>query len=422
MKTTEIDRAVTRTGERPERVFEQRDDDGVSLLEILILLASRKRFILAFVAVSVLLAGIVSLLLPSWYTARTTILPPQQTSSLGAGLMNQLGNLSPLAALAGRDFNLKNPNDLYVAMLKSRSVEDAMIQRFDLMSRYNESRLTDARKKFESYREIEAVQKEGLIHISVEDRDPQRAAEMANAYVEEFRKLSASLAITEAAQRRIFFEAQLAESKDKLAAAEEELKKTEMRTGLIQLDSQARAIIQSVAVLRAQITAKEVEIRALSSAATDENPAMVVAQRELSALKSQLNRLGVQRVGDGSDLLLPKGAVPEAGLEYVRKFRDVKYYETIFELLARQFEVAKLDEAKQGSLIQVIDPAIIPDRRSFPKRSMIVLLALFVSLILAVVWVMLQESASRAMKKPEERERLQKLRKLLSFRTAAVRR
>ncbi len=388
----------------------------VSILDLLIVVARGKKLILWFAGVSAILALVVSLLLPQWYTAKTIILPPQQSSSLSSAVMNQLGNLAPLAAMAGRDLNLKNPSDLYVSLLKSRTVEDAMIQRFDLLSRYRKKRLTDARRKFESHREIEAGQKDGLIQISLEDKDPKRAAEMANAYVEELRRLSSGLAITEAAQRRAFFEGQLAQTKDNLAAAEEELKRTELQTGLIQLDSQARALIQTVAVLRAQITAKEVEIQSLRSAATEENPAIIAAQQELSALRSQLSKLGVRRGGGPDDILLPKGAVPEAGLEYVRKLRDVRYQEAIFEILARQLEMAKLDEAKQGSLIQVVDQAIVPDKRSFPKRTLIVLLSTIAGILLAVVWLFARESAARALEAPEERERLAMLRSHLTFR------
>ena len=228
-----------------------------------------------------------------------------------------------------------------------------------------------------------------MIHIAVEDSDPARAARIANGYVEQFRSLSQILAITEASQRRLFFEQKLEQTKDKLANAEEALKRTEQKTGVIQLDSQARALIESAATLRAQIAEREVEIQGMQTYAKGENAQLVQAQRELDSLRSQLAKLGGSEDRNGSELIVPKGIVPEAGLEFARKSRDVKYYETIFDILARQFELAKLDEAKQGALIQVVDPAVPPDRRSFPKRGLIVIAATFLGWLLSVFFVLI---------------------------------
>ncbi len=180
--------------------------------------------------------------------------------------MAQLGSLGSVASLAGGGLGgLKNPNDLQVALLKSRTIEDAMLDRFHLIERYHAKFRSTARKKFERRVEIDNGVKDGLIRISITDSDPQYATDMANGYVEEFKKFAATLAVTEASQRRLFFEQQLGQAKDNLAKAEEELQKTEQRTGLIQLDAQARAAIQLVADLRAQIAAKEVQISAMRS-------------------------------------------------------------------------------------------------------------------------------------------------------------
>src|ERR1035437_5161788 len=338
-------------------------DDEISLLDLLIVLAERKRIIFRVTAVFAILAIIVSLVLPKRYTATVTLLPPQQNSSMGAALASQLGNLGGMAALAGGSLGLKTPNDMFVGMLKSRTVEDAMVQHFGLMQEYDRKYLSDARKTFESRATIDGSGKDGLIHISVEDRDPQRAAELANGYVNRFRIQSQHLAITEASQRRLFFEQQLEQAKDNLAIAEEALKQTEQKTGLIQLDSQARALIESAASLRAQVAAKEVQIQGIRTYATGENAQLVEAQQELDSMRAQLAKLGGSEDSASGGLIVPKGQVPAAGLEYVRKLRDVKYNETIFDILARQFEAAKLDEAKQGGLIQVVDPAVTPDRR-----------------------------------------------------------
>lgn len=355
--------------------------DDLSLLDFLIVLVDRKRLIFWITAAFTLIAIPVTLLLPKRYTATVTVLPPQQNSSLGAMLAAQLGSmgsssglsgLGGMAALAGGSLGLKNPNERYVGMLRSRIVEDAVIQRFELQHEYKKKYLSDTRKAFERRADVDGNAKDGMIHISVEDRDPQKAAAIANGYVDEFRRLSQSLAIGEASRRRLFFEQQLEQAKDKLADAEEAMKQTEQSTGLIQLDSQARALIETVASLRAQIAAHEMIIQGMQTYATDQNSQLVQAEQELASLRAQLAKLGGSEQSD-NNLIVPKGLVPEAGLKYLRKLRDVKYYETIFEVLARQYELAKLDEAREGEIIQVVDPAVVPDKRSFPKRAYIVL-------------------------------------------------
>ena len=251
----------------------------------------------------------VSLLLPKRYTATVTLLPPQQSSALGTMLASELGGLGGssglsglggMAALAGSSLGLKNPNDRYVGMLRSRVVEDAVINRYGLQQEYRKKYLSDARRAFEKNAEVDGNAKDGLIHISVEDRDPRKAAEIANGYVQQFRDLSQNLAIGEASQRRIFFEQQVEQAKDKLANAEEALKQTEQNTGLIQLDSQARALIETVASLRAQIAAREMMIQGMQTYATGQNAQMIEAEKELGSLRAEVAKLGgSEQSGDG---------------------------------------------------------------------------------------------------------------------------
>lgn len=385
-----------------------RGEAEVSLLDLLIVLARHRRTLLYGTGAITALAAIIAFVWPSRYTATTVILPPQQNTSSAALLMGQLGALSPLASLAGGGLGLKNPNDLQVSMLKSRTVEDAMIDRFQLMALYRDKRRSDARKDFEHYTDIENGLKDGLIRISVTDRDPTRAAEMANAYVQEYKKFSATIAVSEASQRRLFFEQQLVQAKDNLAKAEEALKVTEQKTGLIQLDGQARAVIQSVAELRGRLAAKEVQIRAMRQFATDQNPDLQLAEQEAQGLQAQLAQMGATHDPSG-DLLMPKGSVPQAGLEYIRKLRDVKYNETVFELLAKQLEAAKIDEARQGAIVQVVDSAVVPDKRSSPKRLLIIICAVVGGFIATVLWTLFSEALRFARKDPAQRAQLDAL-------------
>ncbi len=390
-------------------------ESELSLLDLLIVLAERKILILKVTAVFALVAIVVSLLLPKRYTATVTLLPPQQNTSLASNLAGQLANLGGMASLAGGSLGVKSPNEMYVSMLKSRTVEDAMIQKFGLMNEYRDSFISDARLDLERHVSIDGSGKDGLIRISVQDRDPRRAAELANGYVTEFRALSDHLAITEASQRRLFFEQQLAKAKDDLARAEEAMKLTEQTTGIFQLDSQARALIESAAALRAQVAAKEVQVRSMQTFATDQNAQLIKAQQELESMRAQLARLGGSEDSENG-LIVPKGKVPGAGLEYVRKLRDVKYYETIFDILARQFEIAKLDEAKEGAPVQIVDAAVPADKKSFPKRGLIVIGATLVGLIVGCIWALLQLAYQNLPRYPGAQSKVERLRRAFSFR------
>jgi uncharacterized protein involved in exopolysaccharide biosynthesis len=398
------------TSQAPD--YPRNREDEISLLDLLIVLAERKWTIVLVTGTCAILALIVSLLLPKQYTATVILLPPQQSSSLGAALSSQLNSLGSVAALAGGSLGIKNPNDMYVAMLTGQTVEDGMVHDYELQKEYQKRYVSDARKVFEKHTTVDGNSKDGLIHISVEDRDPVRAAQLANGYVDEFRDLSEQLAFTEAQLRAQFFQKQLEQTKDKLANAEVALQQTEQSTGLIQLDSQAKALIESAASLRAQIAAKEVQIQAMQTYATGENAQLVEAQQELESMRAQLAKLGGSEE-TANALIVPKGKLTEAGLEYVRKLRDVKYYETIFDILAKQFEIAKLDEAREGATVQVVDPAIPPDRKSFPKRGLITIIATAVGFFLGVVAAFIQAGWNRLKEDPEASAKLALFRRAL---------
>jgi tyrosine-protein kinase Etk/Wzc len=394
-------------------------EQEISTLDLLIVWAERKRLILLITVAFAVVAALISLVLPKRYTATMTILPPQQNSSMGAALASQLGNLGGMAAIAGGSLGLKSPDEMLIAMMKSRTVEEGMIQKFGLMSEYHVRLMSDARKVLEKRATISAGGKDGLIHLSMEDGDANRAAVLANGYVDQFRNLSEHLAISEASQRRLFFEQQLQQARDNLEKAEGALKQTEQTTGLFQLDSQARALIESAATLRAQIAAKEVQIKSLETFATSQNSQLVQAQQELESLRQQLANIGGSGSGSDPGVIPSRGKVPEAGLEYVRKYRDVKYYETIFDILARQYEMAKLDEAREGALIQVVDPAAPPDRRSFPKRGMIVIGATFAGFFIGLVAAIIQAFLENMRRNSKNVLKLLRLQEALSLRRRA---
>lgn len=371
----------------------------IDLLEVAIKLASHKKTILGVPFLTAVVTAIVTLFLPNIYTATTQIMPPQQQSSAASALLGQLGALGGISASS---FGIKNPNETYVSMLKSRTVQDHMIKRFNLQERYRTELQSDTRKALEKNSDIALGRIDGIIAIKVDDRDPKRAADMANAYVEELQNMTQVLAVTEASQRRLFFEKQLQIAKTNLADAETALKGVQEQTGLIQLDAQAEALIMGNAELRAQIAMKEVELGAMQTFATGNNPDVIRTRQQIAGMKSQLTKLETGSVTTAS--------APKAGLAYIRKLRDVKYAETIFELLAKQYEMAKVDEARDGSVIQVIDRAVPPDVKSRPGRSLMVIKSAFIAGLLVIMWVFIRENNQL---NPAQRDRLETLKSML---------
>jgi tyrosine-protein kinase Etk/Wzc len=391
------------------------EQEDLTFLDFLLIITRRKKLVGMVTAICTGIALILAFTLPQEYTATAIILPPQGGSSISTMLASQLAGMgSAVSGMAGGMLGMKNINDMYVSMLKSRSVEDAVIQRYGLQSEYRKKYLAQTRKALEKHTKIDGSTKDGLIRLNVTDRDPNRAAEIANGYVDQFRDLSQHLAITEASQRRVVFQNQLDKTKIDLENADEALKRTQLSTGMVQVDGQARAMIESAARLRAQIVAKEVQIEAMRSYAGDENPALTQAQTELDGLRAQFTRLvGSKEGGTGDDVFLPKGAVPEAGLEYIRKLRDVKYYEAIFEVLAKQLELAKLDEAREGAFIQVVDPAVPPEQKSFPKRGLLTIAGVAVGFTFGIMLALLQGGLVRMQHNPVTKEKLDLLRQSL---------
>lgn len=385
-----------------------------TLLDLMIVLAKRKRMILRVSAAFFVVALVAVLFMSNVYTASSKVLPPQQNQSVGSSILQQLG---PLSGLAQQGFNLKNTGngELYVGILKSRTVADHLIDRFDLKKVYKQKRYVETEEQLASDSLI-SLGKEGFISIEVTQKDPKLAADLVNAYVDELKKLSQELAISEASQRRLFYEGQLASAKDKLSNAEVELRKTQESSGLIQLDSQAKAIIESVASIRAEIAAREVQLHALRSFATEQNSEVTRVEQELAGLRIEQEKLERRANSGNGDIQVATSRVPSAGLEYVRKFRDVKYYETMFEILAKQYETARLDEAKTSALIQTLDPASIPERKSGPHRTIMVLIITLVGGLVASAFAIALHVRDVLYGDPEQAERMILLNRLLRIR------
>lgn len=390
------------------------EPEDLTFLDVLLIVTQRKKLVGIVTGMCAGVALLLAFTLPQEYTATVTILPPQGNSSMSSMLASQLEGMGgAVSGMAGSMLGMKNVNDMYVSMLKSRSVEDAVIQRYGLQSEYRKTNLAETRKALEKHTKIDGTTKDGLIRLNFWDRNPNRAAEIANGYLNQFRDLSQHLAITEASRRRVIFQTQLDKTKTDLDNADEALKRTQLSTGMVQVDGQARAMIDSAARLRAQIVAKEVQIEAMRSYAGDENPALTQAQTELDGLRTQFDKLVGSKGGSADDVFVPKGAVPEAGLEYIRRLRDVKYYEAIFQVLARQLELAKLDEAREGAFIQVVDPAVPPEEKSFPKRGLFGIAGVAAGFTFGIMLALLRGGLLRMQQNPVTKDKLDLLKRSL---------
>ena len=376
--------------------------DSIGLLDLAIAIAKNKKIIIGFTLLVMMVVASLTLLIPDRYTARAQILPPESQSGSSA-LLGQLGSL---AGIAGG--NLKNPNDTYIGILSSRTVTDNVIARFKLAEVYKKKYITDARNELKNASTIMST-KENVIMIDVTDENPQLAAALANSYVDELQKMTATVAVTEASRRRMFFEKQLQKTKSDLIQAEVALRKVQETTGLVKLNEQAEGAIRAAAALKAEIAAKEVALGAMRTFATANNPEYQRLQSELSGLRGQLNKIESGSNVGGGDISVAIRDVPGLGLEYVRSVREVKYQETLFELFSKQFELAKVDEAKQGTLVQVLDVAVVPDKKSGPKRILIVLLAGIVAALIVLCYVFIREIKQKMKSNPENASRLQAL-------------
>jgi tyrosine-protein kinase Etk/Wzc len=363
------------------------EDEGpsVGLIDLLTWWGEGKRLI-AGVTVAAALASLgAALLLTPVFTARTTLLPP--TSQSQSGSAAALAALGALGGLAG-GMAAKTPDELYIALLKSDSVQRSLSERYDLRTRYHVDNYEALRKTLPTYIRVSSDKKSGVITVEVDDEDPKFAAELANAHVGEVTKVLGRLAVSEAQLRRVFFEQQLKDTKENLIKAETQLRLVQEKSGVIVLDKQAEALILGAAQLRGLIAEREVQMKVLRGAATEQNPDVMRMAAELRALRSELARMESSQSGNpGSAVDMPVGKLPEVAIEYVRARRELKLQETLFEGMIRQYEMAKLDEAKEGPILQQVDKALAPDYKSKPARGLIVIASTLLALLASAAWV-----------------------------------
>ena len=365
-------------------------EDEISLLDLAITIKENiKLLVLAPLAAGVVALGGSFLIAPT-FTASTSFLQPQQQQGAAAAMLQGLG---ALGGLAGAATGLKNPADQYVAFLKSRSVQDALVKRFDLQKRYGAELHEDALRALEGTARVSAG-KDGLIKVEVDDKEPAFAAQLANAHVEELRKLLDRLAVTEAQQRRVFYEQQLEQTKAKLAVAQSALQRSGINEGALRAEPKMAA--EAYAGLKAAVTAAQVKLQSMRTYLTEQSPEFKLAQSELGALQGQLSKAGSTNNAAADD-------------DYIVKYRDFKYQETLFEMFAKQFELAKLDEARDGALIQVVDVAQTPERKSKPKKAMIAVLTTLATGFALLLFVFVRQAWRNGLKDEATAQKLKQL-------------
>lgn len=381
------------------------NEDEVNLLDYWRVLVKRKRLIFGCVGGAAVASVIVSLLMTKIYAATTTLMPPRPDT----GIIGMMGAEQQIGASAMSGFlGMGSPSDLWVAVLNSRSVQDAIIERFDLMTRFETETMDDTRKAFVGMVAISKSKKDETISITVEDESPLQAAILANAIVEELDKVNKRVIMTSGGRMRAFIEGRLKEEKEALARAEEEVRRFQETNGAVQLDEQSRALIGAMGEMRGTLMAREVELQSLLSYASPNNPQVELLRAQIAELKANLKTLeeGERGRAVASNRVFIAGArLPDLALQYARLLRDAKARDTVYALLTQQYEMARIQEAKDTPTVQVLDVAVPPDRRSRPKRTMIVLLSTFSAGFFSLFLALFLESLEKARRDiPQQRE------------------
>lgn len=385
MAENEIDQATTAQSYPNVTQAAAEEEDSIDLIALVQILRRGKRVILGMTLATFTIATVIAFILPPIYTSTVSFIPPSVSSSnsMATALAGQLSAFGA-GELAG---GLKNPGDLYAGILQSRSIASDLVKRFNLMHVYGIKKESQADKVLGANTTVSVDPKSSIVTVSVTDKNAMLAHDIANGYMDALQETDGRLALSDSSQRRLFFGQQLEKEKDNLENAEVEQKKSEEQSGLIAPTGQTESEIRTIADTQAQIALRQVQLAALHQSATEQNPDVIRLESEIDDLRNQLARLQ-SGSGHGTIAPIPTSKVPELQLDYVRKEREVKYHEALFDMLSKQYEAARLDEAREATVVQVLDPASYPDSKSSPKRALIMLGGLLLGLIMGSVWVL----------------------------------
>lgn len=356
---------------------------------------SENRKIIAAVTIAAFIVSIiVSLTIPKQFKATASVLPPQEENLLSAAA--GLSKIPNIAGISSSFLGLKSPADVWVGILRSQNVADAIIKRFGLQELYGEKTLKDTRDSLATKITIEKSIEE-IISISVMDESPVRAAQMANAFIEELDRINKGTSMSSGKRMRTFVENQLIDTKKKLEVVENELRQFQEKNKAVNIDAQAAAIIEAIGTVKGQIVAKEVALSTLMSYASATNPNVEILKTEVRGLKDKLRELETGRPSN-RDVFIPTDEIAGISMKYMNLLREAKVHETVFELLTQQHEMARIQEAKDSSTVQVLDLATPPDKKAKPKRGQLVVMSTMAGFFFSVLGVFLKEYLLRLKK------------------------
>jgi uncharacterized protein involved in exopolysaccharide biosynthesis len=362
-----------------------------------------RRLFLRAVGIGLVLSTLIALLIPNQYTSMTQLMPPDNQSSsssmamMAATLAKGAGALS---SVAGDLLTLKSSGAMFVGVLRSQTVQDRLVQQFDLRNVYGKRLNVDARQKLDENTFITEDRKSGIITINVTDHDKQRAAALANSYVEQLNSLVAQLSTSSAHRERVFLEDRLSAVKKNLDEDANQLAQFSSKNNTLDIRDEGRAMLDAAAGIAGQMIAAQSQLEGLRQIYTDSNPRVRSLNAHVTELRKQLDKLGGAKVPTGatgdqaavdptSDMPYPSiQKLPLLGVKYADLYRQVKIQETVYELLTQQYEMAKVQEAKEIPSVKTLDPARVPERKSFPPRLLIVLSGMCLAIVIAVVWVL----------------------------------
>ena len=382
------------------------NNDEINLLDLLLVLAKHWKMIVVVPFVVAVITAIYTLTMPNIYTAKTVIIPSDNDSGGISSLMGQLGGL---AAMAGGSFGGKNTSEQYVTMINSETLQDPIIDKFKLIDHYKAKLRSDVYRTLDSVVNASLGKKDGTITISFSDEDPKFAADLANEYVDQLSKLAIQLDVTGASDNRKFLEKRIAEVRAELIKAEDDLKNFQITNKVISVTDQAKATIEAVAQMRTQLAAQEIQLRTLRQSFTNNSNEVKVVTSTIASLRAQIASLEGQ--GMRSSAIPNFGSVPQLGQEYLRLMREFKIQEAMLEILTKQYEVAKLSEAKDTSPFQVLEKAKVQERKSKPRRSQIVIMTAIATAFMMVPLAFVIDYSKKM--NDRDRQRWQEMRRLL---------
>jgi tyrosine-protein kinase Etk/Wzc len=377
----------------PMKIHHEKNEE-INLFEYWSVAVRQKKTIAVITAAAFILSLVISLLLPVYYAAKASMIPPQQGDSLGMVAASSIDG--GLGGLASGLLDGKSPADLWVGILKSRNVKSAIIEKFKLAEVYGKDTLEETFKALDSSVSVEKSD-EDIITVTVEDKEPERAAAIANAFTEELDRINKNTTMTSGHRMRAFVEKRLLESKAELTRLEDELKAFQERNKAVKLDDQSKAMIDAMGAVKGQLMGKEVELNTLLSYASDSNPRVEILRTEVKGLKEKLAELGAGASGTnkGVDIFIPTDRIPGLTFQYARLLRDFKVQEQLFQLLTQQYEMARITEAKDSPTVQVLDSAIPPDKKIRPQRSLIVIASTAMAFFFSVLTAFFKEYIAR---------------------------